>query len=105
MASLSICSSTRRGSKCRGKVATIPDGLFEAIAAHVAMLIFLGPKGIEGIMIPAINRCAGQAEQECVRESGAHLHAQVTFLGAMGFIHQGDNILPGRSTRSRPRQI
>ncbi len=71
----------------------IPDGFFETVAAHVAAWVFLGAKGVEGVAVTPVDGRAGQAEQEGVRQRGAHLHPQVAFLGAVGFIHQDDDVL------------
>jgi len=41
----------------------------------------------------AIDRRAGEAEQERIRQRRAHLHAEVAFLGAMRFIDQRDEVV------------
>ena len=71
----------------------VADRLFEAVAAHVAARVFLGAEGIEGVAVTPVDGRAGQAKQEGVRQGGAHLHPQVAFLGAVGFVHQGDDVL------------
>ncbi len=71
----------------------IADGLFEAVAAHVAVLVFVGAKGVEGVAVAAVDGRARQPEQEGVRQGGAHLHPQVAFLGAVGFVDQDDDVL------------
>ena len=71
----------------------VADGLFEIVAAHLATLVFLGTKGVEGVAVAPVDRHPGQAEQERVRKRRAHLHPKVAFLCAAGFVHQGHDVL------------
>ena len=55
--------------------------------------VLLGAKGVEGVAVAPVDGRAGQPKQERVRQGGAHLHAQVAFLGAVGLVHQHDDVL------------
>ena len=73
----------------RGAVA---DRLLEAVAAHVALLVLVGTEGVEGVAVGAVDRRARQAEQKRIGQGLAHLAAQVAFLGAVGLVHQRDDV-------------
>ena len=73
----------------RGAVA---DRLLEAVAAHVAGRVLLGAEGVEGVAVGAVDRRAGQAEQERVRQRLAHLAAEVALLRAVGLVDHRDDV-------------
>ncbi len=70
----------------------VADRLLEAVAAHVAGLVLLGAEGVEGVAVGAVDRRAGQPEQERVRQRLAHLAAEVAFLRAVGLVDQRDDV-------------
>ena len=71
---------------------TVADRLLEAVPAHVAFLVLVGTKGVEGVAVGTVDRRTGQAEQKRVGQGLTHLAAQVAFLRAVGFVHQGDDV-------------
>ena len=48
---------------------SIADRVLEAVAAHVPALVFLGPEGEEGVLVRPIDRRAGQAKEESLRQA------------------------------------
>jgi len=77
----------------QGQGGAVADGFFEAVAAHVAVLVFIGSEGGEGVALAAVDGCARQPEEKGVRQGGAHFDAEVAFLRAVGFIHEDDNVI------------
>ena len=73
----------------------IADRVFEPATAHVAALVFLSPEGEEGVLVGPVDRRAGQAEEERVRQCHPHLPTEVAFLAAMGFVDQHDDVVAG----------
>ena len=73
----------------RGAVA---DRVLEAVAAHVAGLVLLGAEGVEGVAVGAVDRRAGEAEQERVRQRLAHLAAEVALLRAVRLVDHRDDV-------------
>lgn len=76
----------------QGQGGAVADGFFEAVAAHVAVFVFVGAEGVEGVAVAAVDGRARQPEEKSVGQGGAHFHAEVAFLRAVGFIHQHDDI-------------
>ena len=54
--------------------------------------VFLGAEGVVRVAVAAVDRRAGKAEQKRVRQRRTHLDAEVPFLGAMGLIHERDDV-------------
>ena len=92
MASLSMCSSTQARLEVQRHRGAVADRLLEAVAAHVAALVLLGAEGVEGVAVGAVDRRAGQAEQERVRQRLAHLAAEVALLRAVRLVDHHDDV-------------
>ena len=73
----------------------VTDRVGERVAAHIAGLILHCAESVEGILVGAVNRGAGQAEEECVGQRHAHLLAQVAFLGSVSFVDHDNDIITG----------
>ena len=71
----------------------VADRVVQAVAAHVAAFVGVGAEGVEGVLVGAVDRRAGQAEQERVRQRVAHLAAQIAFLRAVRLVHQHDDVV------------
>ena len=56
------------------------------------VLVLFGAEGVESIAVGPVDRRPGQAEQEGVGQSVAHLAAEVTFLSPVGLVDQSDNV-------------
>ena len=70
----------------------IADRLLKAVATHIAFVIFFCTEGIKGIAIGPVNRGSRQTEQKSIGQRLAHFPTKITFLSAMSFINQRDNI-------------
>ena len=79
--------------KVQGQRGPVADRFFKAVAAHVAVFVFLGTKGVEGVAVAPVDGGAGQTKEEGVGQRRPHLHAQVPFLGAVGFIDQHNQVV------------
>jgi hypothetical protein len=65
----------------------------ERVQAHIALLVLLGAKRPERVVVAPVDGRAGESEQEGVRERFAHLDAEVALLGAMGLVDEDDDVL------------
>ena len=72
---------------------TVSDRFLKAIPAHIAVLIFLSTKRIEGVVISTIDWCASETEQERIRQRLTHLTTKITLLGTVGFIDHSDDVI------------
>ena len=57
------------------------------------MLVLVGAERVERVAVGAVDRRAGQPEQERVRQRLAHLAAEVALLGAVGLVDHGDDVV------------
>ena len=80
------------GLKVQLLCSAIPDGVLEAVPAHVSVRILLGSEGVEGVLVDSIDRSTSQAEEKRIGQGVAHLATQVTLLGAVRLIHQHDDV-------------
>ena len=83
------------GFKVQRQRGFVADRFFERVAAHIAVLVFIGAEGPVGIAIALVDGRAGQAEQKRIGQRLAHLLAQIAFLRAMGFVHEDDDVRSG----------
>ena len=58
------------------------------------MGILLGAEGVIGVAIDPVNGCAGETEEEGIRKSGPHLHAEASLLSAVRFVDEHDDVAP-----------
>ena len=73
----------------------ISDGILERILGDVSVLVLVGSKGGEGVVVVPVNRGASQTEEERIRQRSAHLLPQVSLLRPMRFVHQKNDIVAG----------
>ena len=83
----------RNGAEVQLQCSTIRHRVLEGIFGNVTVLIFFRPEGRKCIVIIPVDWSSCQSEEESVGQGGAHLLAKVTFLSAMGLIHQKDNVV------------
>ena len=74
---------------------TIVNRVLEGIFRHIASFILVCAKTLEGILIALIDRCTCQSKEEGIGQRQSHTLSEVSFLCAMGFVHQYDDILSG----------
>src|SRR5699024_4262856 len=71
----------------------ITDGLSKGIAREVSTLILVSAEPHECVAIATVDRGAGQAEEESVRECLTHQSTVITFLRTVSLIHHGDDVV------------
>ena len=81
------------GFKTQGQGGLVADGFLKRVTAQVAFFILFSAKRKEGVAIALIDGGTGHAKQKRIGQRFAHFPAQVAFLGAVSFIHQGNDVV------------
>ena len=71
----------------------VADGVVEGVARQVAALVLRRPEPHEGVAVALVDRRAGQAEQERVRQRLAHLLPVVALLRAVRLVDHRDDVV------------
>ena len=74
----------------------VADRVLERVAGQVAALVLRRPEPHERVAVALVDRRAGQAEEERVRQRLAHLLPEVALLRAVRLVDHHDDVVAGR---------